>query len=1442
PDGHCRPFDSNAAGTLFSDGAGAVVLKRLDDAIRDGDHVYAVIKGTGINNDGGTKASFSAPSIDGQANAIAMAHAEAGVPVESIGYVECHGTATPIGDPIEIAGLRRVFESQTEAKQFCAIGSVKSNVGHTVAAAGVAGLIKAALALHHEQIPATLHYQKPNPQIDFEQSPFFVCDRLTEWDRTEQKRRAGISSFGVGGTNAHVLIEESPLPVSDQVPCAQNGTIPLQIFPVSATNPAALKGNLAAVSASFGEVATTDSSPARYAWTLQHGRDQFKQRAFAVAGDLAEASEKLTSKVPTECYRGEALAGGRELAFMFPGQGAQYVNMGRDLYESSAAYRTAFDECLAAMSPHTSRDLREIIFSDDSQSCDLLRETEFTQPAMFAVSYALGRMWMALGFEPKAVLGHSIGEFAAACLAGVFSLKDAAALIAKRGQSMSEVPAGTMLSVRLPGSEVEQRLQSLELDVVVATYNGPSLCVVAGHSDQVAKLQQILEAEEVACRELHTSHAFHSPMMDPIVDHFREEVAKCTLNKPSIPILSTVTADWLTDEQATDPEYWARHLRLPVQFSQAVSRLWAEQPKLALVELGPRRTLATLATQHMTDRDTQVAVATLSDTAEDHAEWRTTLTAIGQLWVSGVDVPWRALHPATRPAKVSLPSYAYQRERFFIEPPKKNQTQPVTAAQSVVSDSNQNVCLPGVSQNPEATNQTIHTATHATHSEFTKMTNTRANQIRTRSIEVLEAASGLDIAGAGDDATFFEMGMDSLVITQAANAMKKEFGVNITFRQMMEQTPNLATMVEFLDAEIAADAIVDEVVEVADSPAVQQPAAQQPTAQAVAMQPPTMPVAAFATVPASVDSNNPAAALMQQQLNIIQQQLQVLGAAPTFAPNPQAAAVNQASASSQLQAVAAAPAAKSSSNAASQNGQPENASDSDSKPKKVFGAGARVKLGPEELDASQQAALDSFIRDYNARTPKSKASAQQHRRYMADPRTVSGFRPALKEMTYPIVVTHSKGAIMWDVDGNEWLDVTCGFGSNFLGHTPDFIVETVTEQMEKGYEIGPQSPLAGEVAKLFTEITGLERMCFANTGSEAVLGATRLARTATARETVVMFHNDYHGILDEVIVRGNTTGKSFPAATGIPSEHVSNVLMLEYGSDESLRIIEERMDDLAAILVEPVQSRKPELQPKAFLQRLSEMTRNAETALIIDEVITGFRVAPGGSQQWFGIEADLATYGKVVGGGLPIGVIGGKAKYMDGLDGGFWQFGDDSQPEAGMTYFAGTFVRHPLTLAAAKATLEFIQKEGQPVYDRLNRLTDNLASRVNEIFERTGCPARFENFGSLFKVQFEEEFLWGEMLFAALRHRGIHIWDHRPCLLTVAHTEQHVDQIVKAFDESVAECLRHGFLPGDAAAIKAACATPPANARQGKDRDGNPAWFVPDASNPGQFIQLNTPV
>ena len=936
--------------------------------------------------------------------------------------------------------------------------------------------------------------------------------------------------------------------------------------------------------------------------------------------------------------------------------------MGRNLYEHNETYHAAFDECFEILTPLIGRDLREVVFgSNDDSDEDTLRQTRYTQPAMFAVSYSLAKTYLDLGLRPDAMIGHSIGEFVAATIAGVFRLADACKLIAHRGRLMQELPPGAMLSVRAGADDIEPRLTG---DLCIASVNSPTLCVVAGPTEQISALASELENAEIVSRPLHTSHAFHSWMMDPIVAPFAELVRSIPMNTPKIRIRSTVTGDWLTDEQATDANYWAEHLRRPVLFADAVSAVIDDDPQRTLLEIGPRKTLATLARQCRKPSGEAEVLVSLSDTSDDDAEMKAFLEAIGKLWIAGHRIRWEALHNEVRNI-VSLPVYPFQRQRYFIDPL-------ITSASSGSAE-------PADEHSIQDTPSTMETSI---------VTETRKDKIAVAVNEVFESTSGFDMSEFSSDTTFFEIGMDSLILTQTAASIKKEFHVEITFRQLLEEITSASALVDALDELLPADAYVDTVETVVETVASPANAAEKTNAPSVPTQTERLPLPAQAPAAAiAPQSTGSMQSLFDQQLEIMRTQLALLagnqpdcGARQVFPqPSANAAAATQPSTRDVEKT-----------NASVQ----ENASQSEKPAKKTFGAGARVTLDATALSEHQQKALDTFINSYNQRTGSSKEYAQKHRAYLADPRTVSGFRPDLKEMTYPIVVDRSKGSRLWDIDGNEYVDFTCGFGSNFLGHSPDFVVESLAMQVMQGYEIGPQHPLAGEVARLFCEMTGAERMAFCNTGSEAVLGACRLARTATGREKIVTFQNDYHGILDEVIVRGGAKNRSFPAAAGIPRSMVDNVIVLDYGTEESLAYIRENLDELAAVLVEPVQSRRPEFQPGEFLRDLGELLDGKETALIFDEVICGLRIAPGGAQEHFGVKADIGTYGKIVGGGMPIGAIAGRAKYMNGLDGGFWEFGDDSKPEAGMTYFAGTFVRHPLALAAAYATLTYLRQEG----------------------------------------------------------------------------------------------------------------------------------------------------
>ncbi|GGA09746.1 type I polyketide synthase [Neptunicoccus cionae] len=581
-DGTCRPFDAAANGTVFGHGAGVVVLKRLSDALVAGDRIYATIRGVGINNDGADKLAYTAPSVNGQAEAIRRAHRDAGIDAATISYVECHGTATPLGDPIEIRGLSTAFGPQTANR--CALGSVKGNIGHLGAAAGVVGVIKTALMLHHKKILPVANFTSTNPDIDFEGGPFFVPAGLQDW-RCDGPRRAGISSFGIGGTNAHLVLEEAP--TTGQQP---DVTAP-QILPLSAKSPEAL----AEMAAGLAQALEADAPPqlSDAAFTLQEGRSRFDYRAAVVARTTEEAAAALR-KLPAVKTRTPLDAPG--VLFMFAGQGSQYPGMGRGLYETAPEFTRCIDQGAEILQPLIGRDITEILcLADvsDETAAQALRDTRLTQPALFLIQYANARLWQSRGVHPAAMIGHSVGESAAAAIAGVFDFETGLKMIAKRGQLMQDQPAGGMLSVRATRDDLEPFLTD-GLDL--AAQNAPTLQVVAGPDSALDTLKDRLDAAGLASSRLHTSHAFHSAMMDPVAEALASEFAAFQFNAPRIPYVSCVTGDWITPAQAVDPAYWAAQARACVNFKAGI-RTATQDKSAVLLEVGAGRTLSAFAAQ-----------------------------------------------------------------------------------------------------------------------------------------------------------------------------------------------------------------------------------------------------------------------------------------------------------------------------------------------------------------------------------------------------------------------------------------------------------------------------------------------------------------------------------------------------------------------------------------------------------------------------------------------------------------------------------------------------------------------------------------------------------------------------------------------------------------------------------------------------------------------------
>ncbi len=1362
-DGHCRPFDASASGTVFSDGAGVILLKRKDRAEADGNTIYAIIKGIGISNDGGDKGSFTAPSTEGQAAAISMAIQDAGIDPSFISYVETHGTATPLGDPIEIEGLKLAFGHQ-QKNQYCAIGSIKSNMGHLTIAAGVAGVIKTALALHHKQLPASIHFKKPNPEIDFTNSPFFVNNEFKEW-KSENKKIAGVSSFGVGGTNVHIILEEA-----EALNKESSVNRPTHLISWSAKTEWSLREypkKLLNYLLQHEEVNLADIS-----YTLQTCKQQFNHRDYIVASSNKDLIEKLSLKLESSGKKIDKDI--TDIIFMFPGQGSQHINMAKDFYHNEPVFKGAVEECVALFEKELKGDIRLFIYPENAntEAEENLKNTRYAQPSLFVIEYAFAKLWISWGLQPSCFIGHSIGEFVAAHLAGVFSLGDAIKLIAARGSLMSELPKGSMLSIRIEPDKLKLLLPDT---LSIAAINSPGLCVVAGPYNLVHTFSEELEKRGIVNRLLNTSHAFHSAMMDPVVEPFEKIVQTIALHPPRIPIISTVTGEFLTNEEALDAHYWANHLRAPVLFATAIKTSLDRGFKMFL-EAGPRNILATLTKQQSSGSNSVILES--ADLTRNVSNYECILNTIGTLWINGVQPEWKAFYAGQKRLKIQLPTYAFERKLFWVDP---------LPAQL-------NIANPKL----EIANEIIQTKIALAENKIMRKT-----LLVEKLKKIIEDTSGVDIQSIDAGATFIEIGLDSLLLTQIALVLKKEFSLPISFRQLNEEYNCLNALSNYLDQNLPAHKY--------------QPKEEPTTYTHFNSQTPASPN--LSLLP-GLPTSETALGLISQQLQLLAKQVALLqNANPGSALVPEAISSNMPPISVELKA------------------------EEESEIKKPFGAIARIEKHSTALSSKQQEFLDRFIKNYTEKTEKSKRYTQKYRACMADPRVVSGFKPALKEMVYSLVVNKSKGCRLWDIDGNEYIDVLNGFGSNFLGYQNEHIKNALHEQIDSGFEIGPQHELAGEVSNLICEFTGFDRAALCNTGSEAVLGAMRIARTVTGRSTIVAFTGSYHGIIDEALVRGTKKLKTFPAAPGIMPEAVQNMLILEYGTEESLQIIKDKAHELAAVLVEPVQSRRPEFQPIAFLKELRKITQASGTTLIFDEIITGFRMHTGGVQAMFGIQADLATYGKVVGGGMSVGVIAGKKDFMDALDGGYWQYGDASIPEAGVTYFAGTFVRHPLALASTKASLEYMKAKGPALQEGVSAKTTHLVESLNMVCESYGLPLVIVQFGSLWRLKFTQELPYSELLASLMRLKGIYIADPFPCFITEAHTEEDISTIIKVFKSSVDELIEADFLPSTlnrVAKQQVEENEPPVpGAKLGRDPNGKSAWFISDPNRPGKYLQLN---
>lgn len=1017
-----RTFDDLADGTVGGEGVAAIMLKPYNAALRDGDHVIALIKGSAINQDG-RSIGITAPSVHAQVDVIEKAWQNAGIDPLTISYMEAHGTATNLGDPIEIEAITQAFRKYTRKKQFCAIGAVKTNVGHLDAAAGMAGIIKASLALKNRKLPPTVHFGRPNRRISFETSPVYVNDTLQDWTTEQQTpRRCGVSSFGISGTNCHVILEEAPIV---EVPASKSAAPLLACF--SAKNEQDL---------------------------------------------LAIAQQTLTALKAMDTYRLEDVC--------------YTLNAGRDHLQ----YRFALEI-----------DSREML---------------------------------------------------------------------------------------------ERKLENI-------------------------------------CQK-------------------------------GLPVAAAMKIE-------------------KAQATEAVALLleeWTKQPSAGLI------------------------------------------TELSSLYISGAEVDWQVFYTGSRHLSMGLPGYPFEPKRCWITYPEK-------VTNSTFMDTPQ--------QQPAA--QSVATGKERVMS-----------QLR----QVIAGVFELTPEEISTTATFLEMGLDSVSIIQVKQLVRSKYNIDITIDTLFNDASTLDALSRYISRQLPPEPVIADI----------------PAAVSVATASATAPVTAV-----SVANKSALETIVEQQLKIMADQLKMLTPGAAL---PVAEPVATASPVAVAKPIAAPAPVK-------EKQQQQT----------TF---QWTSTAFQDFDARQRKNLDDFITAFNQKTAASKQHVQQYRAGFANNRNTAHYNKTLKELSYPIIMKSAKGARLHDLDGNEYIDMSMGFGVNLLGYNHP-VIEKAIREYAGNFFLGPMSDLPGEVAELVHELTGVDRVAFYNSGTEAVMVALRLARAVTGKNKVVMFAGSYHGTFDGVLAQRDMFSGNYnavPKGAGIPQNMLEDVLLLDYGTDTAMQVIREHAHELAAVLVEPVQSRRPEFQPVAFLQELRALTAEKGVALIFDEIISGFRIHPGGCQHKFGIQADLVTYGKISGGGLPLGIVAGKAAFMHGVDGGGnWQYGDDSHPvfDHRKTFVAGTFCHHPLTMAASRAMLTYLKEQGPALQEILNNRMSALAAELNAFFSQQGLPISIVNFGSLFQIRSSLEL---SLFFYYLAYKGIYVWEGMTLFISPAHSNEDIAAFVKAIKDAVAEMQKKGFL------------------------------------------------
>lgn len=1377
-DGKCKTFSDEANGYVRGEGCGVVALKRLSDAKANGDQILGLIRATGVNQDGASS-GFTVPNGKAQQKLIKQTLEKAGISPNEIDYIEAHGTGTPLGDPIEAQSLGTVIGNAAHRDHPLLVGSIKSNIGHLESAAGVMGLIKLIKALEHRELPPTLHIEKPSTRIPWPELNLSPVKELTPWTSTGKLRHAGLSAFGASGSNAHLVLEEYLETQAEPILKTESLDTKL-VFAFSAKN----KNALTELAKSYEELCKNPSySLPDLCSNASRNRDHFKIRAALCVSDKQQLNGLLKNLISGESNKElfispDAPKKSHKVAFVFSGQGSIYSGMAKELYKLQPSFKAVLDECSSIFEKITHLSLLKFIFTDsDAENTQALHQAKLAQPALFCIQYALSQLWISLGVKPSAVIGHSLGEYAAACISGVMSLENAIELVAERGRLTDELKnPGAMAVVFSKAETIEPIIKPYLEKINIAVINAEDNIVISGDLDCLNLVLKKCHDLGIETYVLPVTHAFHSPLMEPMLDEFEAFAKRFTYSEPSLPYVSCLTGKLNSTKDKNYPKYWRDHYREAVQFSNGLQSLYELKPDIA-IEISPNPILSNLG------KSQDSLIDWLPSLQQHKPDDQVFACSLAELYSLGLQIDWNQFNFGSTKHISALPTYPFQRKSYWISTKETTVTTAPTNATSQPEDQYQ--------------------------------------VILNRLLELFSELFRVPSEEIDVNSPFLEMGADSLVLLSGARVIDDNFGVKIEIRQFFEEISTLSAIAHYLNS-LNVTAKNSQAQANISTLSAQAPASvtAHPVAGTPAVVAPTIPnvMPTFSLPQISGANTTELSQLILAQTQLMSQHLALMQAmgsghgvaipsaqspANVSPPTPTAAPVNKVS-------------------------PPKPAVEDRSSPLRALNIPITPTTG--NLTEQQSTFLNGLIDRYQKKTPKSKALAQASRKGLADSRASIGFRFSTKEILYPITGVESTGSHIRDVDGNDYIDLTMGFGVLLFGSKPDFLNGVIEKETQLGFQLGPRSIYMEEITSLFTEITGHDRVAFTNSGTEAVMIAIRLARAATGRDKIVIFEGAYNGHSDGTLVKTAVLNGEFvsePVAPGVPANIAKDVLVLEYGTPETLEVIRQHAHELAAVMVEPVQSRRLDLQPFEFLKQLRTLTEENDVALIFDEMVSGFRAHPAGVQGLIGIKADIATYGKIIGGGLPIGAVAGSSRFLDGIDGGYWEYGDTSYPRATRTYFGGTFCQHPFSMATCLATLRKLKAEGPSLQEKLNQKTADLAKTLNEFFDSEKIPMKVIHFASTFQFKFSGNL---EMFYYLLLEKGVYIWEWRACFLSTAHTDEDLDKLIKVVKEAVFELRDGGFIPSASSASSLASApiakkTLPANSSVAKEEPSERAWF-----------------